>query len=286
MAQIDTYEELLKGFGFRPVRARNGGLTFFFDGHSYTLNLYDDDAAFFHLVRWSIWKIETPEDLHEALAICNQLTATRKVVKVAVDQDRAYVSASIELFVAEPAAVKAILLRALNALELAASDLRERMARAGEDRTAAQLRSLVRRRLFDVLANGESQGVKMLFTEDYECVDPATPPGGWPAGPVAAVACASAYRGALAAIRVTIHKQHVAGLVVTTRWSLTGRHTGPFLDLPPCRQEVTLEAVSIDEFRGPQIAYTFTTFDSGPLARNLIAAATQAPAALNTDSVR
>lgn len=271
MTVIADYEELLRDLGFRPQRTRGGNLNFRYEGRTYSLMLYEDDEAFFHLLCSNIWKIETPEELEEAFDACNQLTSGRKVTKVFVDQDRASISASLELFVSSPDAVRPQLSRALYALELTCRELRDQMRRGREERSAAQLRAIVRRRLFEVLTDGELSSVRVLFTDDYECVDPTTPPGGWPAGPVAAVALATALRGAFESFNLTVHKQHVAGAVVTTRWSLTGRQTGPLLGLPPCNQEVTLEAISIDELRGAQIAHTVTAYDCAQIARQLLA---------------
>lgn len=277
MGLYATYEELLKELGLRPQRTQSGNLSFKYEGRTFTLVLYEDDPAFFQILYSGIWKIETPEGLRDALEACSQLTSGKKVAKVFVEQDRSYVSASLELFLVEPAAVRPLLSRALHTLEVTGRELRDQLRRGVDERSAAQLRSLVRRRLFEVLTDGDTSGVKVLFADDYVCVDPATPPGGWPAGPVAAVAHASAYRGAFSSFRITIHHQHVAGPVVTTRWSLTGRQDGPLLGLPPCGQEVTLAAISVDELRGAQIAHTVTTYDCAQIARYLLAPPQPAP---------
>jgi hypothetical protein len=198
------------------------------------------------------------------------LTAGRKVAKLFVEPDRSFISASVELFLPDQAAMRVVASRALQVLKQTAYELIDTMRRNSEEREATQLRALVLRRLFEVLTDGVFDGVRVLFAEDYVCSDPATPAGDWPAGPVAAVALASAYRGAFEQFRVTIHQQHVAGSVVTTRWSLTGCQTGPLLGLAPCGREVTLEAISIDELRGSQIAHTTTAYDCGQIARHLL----------------
>lgn len=267
-----TYAELLKELDFRPQRTQSGNLSFKYDGRTFTIILYEDDPGFFQILYSGIWKIDSPEGLREAFDACSQLTSGKKVAKAFVEPDRSYVSASVELFVTEPGAVRPLFMRSLNTLEAVGRELRERLWRGAEERTSAQLRALVRRRLFEVLTDGDVTGVKVLFTDDYVCVDPATPAGGWPAGPVAAIAHMTTYRGAFSSFRLTLHHQHVAGSVVTTRWSLTGRQNGPLLGLPPCGQEVTLMAISVDELRGAQIAYTTTAYDCGQIARHLLRA--------------
>jgi hypothetical protein len=271
MECINTYEELLREQGFQPQRTQAGDLSFKYEGQTYLIIVDEKDPRFFHLLYTGVWKIETPEVLREALEVCNQLTSGRKVAKVFVTQDRAHVNASVELFVPEPATMRPLFMRALNSLEFVVREFRDQLRRGIEDRSSAQLRMLVRRRFVEMLTKGDLSGVRMLFTDDYVCVDPSTPPGGWPAGPVAAVAQITAYRSAFGVFQLTIHQQYVAGAVVITHWSLTGRQDGPLLGMLACKQEVTLNAISLDELRGHQIAYTLTTYDCGSIARELLA---------------
>lgn len=271
MPGIGDYEAFLRELGFRPQRTQGGDLRFKYEGRTYSLTIYDDDPSFFQLLFPGIWTIDTPDELREALDVCNLLTLGRKVSKVYVDQDRSQVSASLELFVPDMRAVRSVFMRALSSLEGAGRELRDQLGAGRVERSAAQLRALVRRRLFEVLTDNDTDAVTVLFADDYECVDPAMPPGGWPAGPVAAMALAAAYHGAFETFQLTVHQQHVAGSVVTTRWSLTGHQSGPLLGLPACREEVTLEAISIDELREAQIIRTVTSYDCAQIARALLA---------------
>ncbi len=59
-------------------------------------------------------------------------------------------------------------------------------------------------------------------------------------------------RPALSDLRVTIHDQVCEGDKVTTRKTVSGRHTGALLGVPPTGREVAIEVIDIVRVQGGQ----------------------------------
>lgn len=263
------YDELLRDQGFRPGRSSLGNVSFRFEGHAYVVVLYPDDPAFLHLLCPGVWTITSTEELVDALQIGAEITGNTKVAKVFVESDRSRVSASAELYLPSLSVAGEVFPRALRTVQSAALELRQRMRRGANERSAAQLRALVLRRLNEVLCEGYLDGAGVLFTDDYLCSDPACPPDGWPLGPEGAAALVETYHGAFERLSLHVHEHVVAGGTVTTRWSLSATHVGPFKGLPPSGRPVQLDAISLDEVRGGRICRTVTTYDCTSLLAHL-----------------
>jgi hypothetical protein len=113
----EIYSDFLSTEGFRPTQDPDGDLVFKKEGRTYLIICDDEDPTFFRLVFPNFWSIESDAERLQALTAAQEATADTKVAKVFLVKDNVW--ASVELFVADPAAVAPVFERSMGALESA-----------------------------------------------------------------------------------------------------------------------------------------------------------------------
>ncbi len=77
------------------------------------------------------------------------------------------------------------------------------------------------------------------------------------------------YRRALAGLRVTIEHQFAEGDYVATRSTISGKHEGELMGLPPTGREVTFSCLTISRCRSGKIEEEWELADTVGLLRQL-----------------
>ena len=113
----ETYSDFLTTEGYRPTQDGDGDLIFKKEGRTYLIICDDEDRMFFRLVFPNFWSIDSDAERLQALSAAQESTADTKVAKVFLVRDNVW--ASVELFVADPAAVAPVFERSMGALESA-----------------------------------------------------------------------------------------------------------------------------------------------------------------------
>jgi steroid delta-isomerase-like uncharacterized protein len=78
-----------------------------------------------------------------------------------------------------------------------------------------------------------------------------------------------AYRSAFADLRVTIDHQFAEGDYVATRTTITGRHEGDLMGVPPTGREVAFNGLTISRCRGGKIEEEWELVDTVTLLRQV-----------------
>ena len=76
-------------------------------------------------------------------------------------------------------------------------------------------------------------------------------------------------RSAFADLRVTVDDVVVEGDAIAWRWTLTGTHAGPLLDIAATGKRVTLRGVNFQRVRDGRVAEHWTLADLAGVARQL-----------------
>jgi predicted ester cyclase len=77
------------------------------------------------------------------------------------------------------------------------------------------------------------------------------------------------YRSAFADLRVTIDHQFAEGDYVATRTTITGRHEGDLMGVPPTGREVAFSGLTISRCRGGKIEEEWELVDTLSLLRQV-----------------
>jgi len=80
---------------------------------------------------------------------------------------------------------------------------------------------------------------------------------------------AKAVQAALGERTITVDGLVIEGDRIAWRWTLQGRHTGPFMEVAPTGKRVTLRGVNFQRLEGGKVAEHWTLADLAGLARQL-----------------
>ncbi len=109
-------------------------------------------------------------------------------------------------------------------------------------------KSVVRRFNIEVIQHGNADAFRALMAPDF--VNHAAPPGR-PNGPESMWATfETILRPAISNLTVTIHDQIAEGDKVTTRKTISGRHTGDLLGVPATGKEIAIDVIDIVRVEG------------------------------------
>jgi steroid delta-isomerase-like uncharacterized protein len=128
-----------------------------------------------------------------------------------------------------------------------------------------QVIALVERWAHDAVASGRDEVFDELLTEDV--LDRSG--GGESRGRETFKARARGVRSAFADLRVTVDEVVVEGDAIAWRWTLTGTHAGPLLDIAATGKRVTLRGVNFQRVRDGRVAEHWTLADLAGVARQL-----------------
>lgn len=104
-------------------------------------------------------------------------------------------------------------------------------------------KTIVRRFNIDVIQNGDADAFRALMAPDF--INHAAPPGR-PNGPDSMWATfETVLRPAISNLTVTIHDQIAEGDKVTTRKTISGRHTGTLLGVPATGKDIAIDVIDI-----------------------------------------
>lgn len=104
-------------------------------------------------------------------------------------------------------------------------------------------KTIVRRFNIDVIQNGDADAFHALMAPDF--INHAAPPGR-PNGPESMWSTfETILRPAISNLTVTIHDQIAEGDKVTTRKTISGRHTGELLGVPATGKDIAIDVIDI-----------------------------------------
>lgn len=106
-------------------------------------------------------------------------------------------------------------------------------------------KAVIRRIVDEVLTGGNLDLVDELFAPEYVPHDPSNPAR--PGGIEGAKQFAGMLHTGLSGVRYTVVEMVAEGDKVMYRWTLEGRHTGPFMGIPPTGRSIKISG--IDAFR-------------------------------------
>jgi predicted ester cyclase len=70
-----------------------------------------------------------------------------------------------------------------------------------------------------------------------------------------------AFRAAFTSIHVTFHQTIAEGELAMLQWTITMKHTGPFMGIPPTGKQITAKGMSIQRFVGGKIVEAWDNYD-------------------------
>lgn len=104
-------------------------------------------------------------------------------------------------------------------------------------------KAIVRRFNIEVIQNGDADSFRALMAPDF--VNHAAPPG-HPNGPESMWSTfETILRPAISDLTVTIHDQIAEGDKVTTRKTISGRHTGELLGVAATGKDIAIDVIDI-----------------------------------------
>lgn len=105
------------------------------------------------------------------------------------------------------------------------------------------IKAVVRRFNIEVIQNGDAEAFRALMAPDF--VNHAAP-AGRPNGPDSMWSTfETILRPAISSLTVTIHDQIAEGDRVTTRKTISGRHTGDLLGVPATGRTIAIDVIDI-----------------------------------------
>jgi steroid delta-isomerase-like uncharacterized protein len=114
------------------------------------------------------------------------------------------------------------------------------------------------RKLIEEAFNQHRLGViETAFADDYQGHDPAYPRR----GPGGAKGFAKLFHEAFTEFHYDIEEVVAQGDLVAARWTVHGRHTGPFLGIAPTERLVTISGMSFNRFREGKIVEGWIHWD-------------------------
>jgi hypothetical protein len=132
MSLLETYLEFLREEGFRPDVDDDGDIAFKFEGRRFYIVISENDPSYFHLLFPNVWKIESAEELSQALLHANDVSRSMKVVKLHVNAQRTYINAAAEMLYSEIAHLQPHFLRTLSMLQSAAREFADSMRKSNQ----------------------------------------------------------------------------------------------------------------------------------------------------------
>ncbi len=115
--RIAIYKDYMDAEGYRSRIDQDGDLEFKLDGFTYFIIVQEDDPEYFRIALPNIWPIESEQERLEVFAAANKATADTKVCKVFAMEDNVWIS--VELFVPDQDAAKAVFRRSLSTIKTA-----------------------------------------------------------------------------------------------------------------------------------------------------------------------
>jgi predicted ester cyclase len=70
-----------------------------------------------------------------------------------------------------------------------------------------------------------------------------------------------AFRAAFTSIHITFHQTIAEGEVAMLQWTITMKHTGPFMGIAPTGRQITAKGISIQRFVGGKIVEAWDNYD-------------------------
>jgi len=115
--RLRLFESILRQEGFDPKLDKDGSIKFKFEHLTHKLVLEENDPEYLKIVLSNFWKFDHPSEHLRALAGALHATATTKVAKISVIDDK--VEAYVESFLGSPEHFRPVITRMLNALKSA-----------------------------------------------------------------------------------------------------------------------------------------------------------------------
>ncbi|MBS1168762.1 MAG: ester cyclase [Proteobacteria bacterium] len=110
------------------------------------------------------------------------------------------------------------------------------------------IKAVVRRFNIEVIQNGDAEAFRALMAPDFVN---RTAPAGRPNGPESMWGfLETILRPAISNLTVTIHDQIAEGDKVTTRKTISGRHTGELLGVPATGRDIAIDVIDIVRVEG------------------------------------
>jgi len=119
------YIDALEKEGYQPDRDDDGDVRFRHEGHSYFIEVREDDPMFFRVVLPNFWDIDSPEERLRVIDAANLATGETKVAKVFPVRDSTW--AACELFIPAQDDFVPILQRCLLAIRSAVNVFTDHM---------------------------------------------------------------------------------------------------------------------------------------------------------------
>ena len=69
------------------------------------------------------------------------------------------------------------------------------------------------------------------------------------------------YRAAFTSVHVEIHQTIAEGEMVLARWTITMKHTGPFMGIPPSGKRITGKGMSVQRYVNGKIVEAWDNWD-------------------------
>ena len=111
-------------------------------------------------------------------------------------------------------------------------------------------KALIRRAFEEVWGKGDFAVEKEVVATDV--VDHNTPPG-WPLGLEGHHQVVVMVRNAFPDLQITLEDVIAEGDKVVDRWTIRATHTGPFMNIPPTRKQVTFTGMDITRIKNGKI---------------------------------
>jgi steroid delta-isomerase-like uncharacterized protein len=128
-------------------------------------------------------------------------------------------------------------------------------------------KTIIRRFAEEVIHRGNLELIPQIIAEGSVVHDPSSP--GRPGGVEGARAFVGMLHAGLSDIRYTIEDMIAEGDRVVYRWSLRGRHTGPFMGIPPTGAALDITGVDIFRLEGGKVVESWASADALGMMRQL-----------------
>jgi steroid delta-isomerase-like uncharacterized protein len=124
--------------------------------------------------------------------------------------------------------------------------------------TKAEVEALVRRWAFEAVAGGKLEVFDELLDEGVRDLSGATPS----IGRETFKARAAAVQKAFGDLEIHIDELIIDGDRIAWRWTMSGTHIGPFLNVPPTGRRAQLRGVNFQRLEGGRVLEHWTLVDA------------------------
>ncbi len=121
-------------------------------------------------------------------------------------------------------------------------------------------KAIARRLAEELVQGGDLALVDELFAVDYVPHDPSDP--GRPGGRDGARQFIAMLHTGMSDVRYTIEDLIAEGDRVMYRWTLRGRHTGPFMGIPPTGNRIAIDGIDLFRIEAGRIAESWVAADA------------------------